>query len=100
MAWTTTARSLGPPPEFDKAGYIFVMQDVRGRYMSEGTFVEMRPHIDNKKSKQEVDDSTDLYDTIDWLLKMFPTTTAMPGSGVFPIRASSLRQASSIRIPR
>jgi putative CocE/NonD family hydrolase len=60
---------LGPSPDFDKAGYIFVFQDVRGRYMSEGQFLEMRPHIDNKKSKQDVDDSTDLYDTIDWLLK-------------------------------
>ena len=60
---------LGPSPDFDKAGYIFVYQDVRGRYLSEGTFVEMTPHIDNKKSKQDVDDSSDLYDTIDWLLK-------------------------------
>jgi uncharacterized protein len=60
---------LGPSPDFDKAGYIFVFQDVRGRFMSEGTFVEMRPHIDVKKSKQDVDDSSDLYDTIDWLLK-------------------------------
>jgi putative CocE/NonD family hydrolase len=59
---------LGPSPEFDKAGYIFVNQDVRGRYMSEGTFVEMRPHID-KKTKSDVDDSSDLYDTIEWLLK-------------------------------
>src|SRR5579863_8152137 len=50
---------LGPSPEFDKAGYIFVFQDVRGRYMSEGTFIEMRPHIENKKSKQDVDDSSD-----------------------------------------
>ncbi len=62
-------KQLGPSPEFDKAGYIFVNQDVRGRYMSEGTFVEMRPHIDVKKSKQDVDDSSDLYDTIEWLLK-------------------------------
>ena len=62
-------RNLGPSPDFDKAGYIFVFQDVRGRYMSEGTFIEMRPHIDNKKSKQDVDDASDLYDTIDWLLK-------------------------------
>ena len=62
-------KNLGPSPDFDKAGYIFVFQDVRGRYMSEGTFVEMRPHIDDKKSKQDVDDSSDLYDTIDWLLK-------------------------------
>ena len=62
-------KNLGPSLDFDKAGYIFVFQDVRGRFMSEGTFVEMRPHIDNKKSKQDVDDSSDLYDTIDWLLK-------------------------------
>ena len=60
---------LGPSPDFDKAGYIFVFQDVRGRYMSEGQFLEMRPHIDNKKSSKDVDDSSDLYDTIDWLLK-------------------------------
>ena len=70
---------LGPSPEFDKAGYIFVFQDVRGRYMSEGTFVEMRPHIDNKKSKQDVDDSSDLYDTIDWLLKNVPNNNGNAG---------------------
>ncbi|MGH9494288.1 MAG: CocE/NonD family hydrolase [Candidatus Sulfotelmatobacter sp.] len=70
---------LGPAVEFDKSGYIFVMQDVRGRYMSEGTFVEMRPHIDNKTSKQEVDDSTDLYDTIDWLLKNVPNNNGNAG---------------------
>ncbi len=70
---------LGPAVEFDKSGYIFVMQDVRGRYMSEGTFVEMRPHIDNKKSKQEIDDSTDLYDTIDWLLKNVPNNNGNAG---------------------
>src|ERR1700683_2748538 len=62
-------KQLGPSPDFEKAGYIFVYQDVRGRYMSEGTFVEMRPHIDNKKTKQDIDDSTDLYDTIGWLMK-------------------------------
>lgn len=62
-------KQLGPSLDFDKAGYIFVFQDVRGRYMSEGTFLEMRPHIDNKKSNKDVDDSSDLYDTIDWLLK-------------------------------
>jgi putative CocE/NonD family hydrolase len=62
-------KQLGPSPDFDKAGYLFVFQDVRGRYMSEGTFIEMRPHIDAKKSKQDVDESSDLYDTIDWLLK-------------------------------
>src|SRR5271169_3665085 len=70
---------LGPSPDFDKAGYIFVFQDVRGRYMSEGQFVEMRPHIDNKKSSQDVDDSTDLYDTIDWLLKNVPNNNGNAG---------------------
>jgi putative CocE/NonD family hydrolase len=70
---------LGPSPDFDKAGYIFVMQDVRGRWMSEGQFVEMRPHIDNKKSKQDVDDASDLYDTIDWLLKNVPNNNGNAG---------------------
>ena len=70
---------LGPSPEFDKAGYIFVFQDVRGRYMSEGHFIEMRPHIDNKKSSQDVDDSSDLYDTIDWLLKNVPNNNGNAG---------------------
>ena len=37
---------LGPSPEFDRAGYIFVFQDVRGRFQSQGDFVDMRPHID------------------------------------------------------
>jgi putative CocE/NonD family hydrolase len=72
-------KQLGPSPEFDKAGYIFVFQDVRGRYMSEGTFVEMRPHIDNKKSSKDVDDSSDLYDTIDWLLKNVPNNNGNAG---------------------
>src|ERR1700722_8549391 len=72
-------KQLGPSPDFDKAGYIFVFQDVRGRYMSEGTFIEMRPHIDNKKSKQDVDDASDLYDTIDWLLKNVPNNNGNAG---------------------
>jgi len=60
---------LGPSDEFEKGGYIFVYQDVRGRYMSEGDFVEMHPHIDVKKGPQDVDDSSDTYDTIEFLLK-------------------------------
>ena len=80
---------LGPSPDFDRAGYIFVFQDVRGRFMSEGQFIEMRPHIDNKKSQQDVDDSSDLYDTIDWLLKNVPNNNGNAGiwgiflSGIF-----------------
>jgi putative CocE/NonD family hydrolase len=60
---------LGPSDEFEKSGYIFVYQDVRGRWMSEGDFVEMRPHIDEKKSPHDVDDASDTYDTIEFLLK-------------------------------
>jgi putative CocE/NonD family hydrolase len=71
--------NLGPSPDFDKSGYIFVFQDVRGRYMSEGKFVEMRPHIDNKKSNEDVDDASDLYDTIDWLLKNVPNNNGNAG---------------------
>src|SRR5262245_63071470 len=41
---------LGPSEAFDRAGYIFVFQDVRGRYLSEGDFVEMRPHIDTRRA--------------------------------------------------
>lgn len=58
---------LGPSPEFEKSGYIFVFQDVRGRYMSEGEFVNMRPHIEGKSGTQ-IDESSDTYDTIEWLL--------------------------------
>jgi len=59
---------IGPSHFFEKAGYIFVKQDVRGRWMSEGTFVDMRPYIPNKKDK-DTDETSDTYDTIDWLVK-------------------------------
>jgi putative CocE/NonD family hydrolase len=70
---------LGPSADFDRSGYIFVFQDVRGRYMSEGKFIEMRPHIDEKKSNHDVDDASDLYDTIDWLLKNVPNNNGNAG---------------------
>jgi uncharacterized protein len=70
---------LGPSDEFEKAGYIFVYQDVRGRYMSEGKFIEMRPHIDDKKSPQDVDDSSDMYDTLEFLLKHVPNNNGKAG---------------------
>jgi putative CocE/NonD family hydrolase len=70
---------LGPSEEFEKSGYIFVYQDVRGRWMSEGEFVEMRPHIDNKKSPQDVDDASDTYDTIEFLLKNVPNNNGKVG---------------------
>jgi hypothetical protein len=72
-------RHLGPSEEFDKSGYIFVFQDVRGRWMSEGAYVEMRPHIDQKKSPQDVDDASDTYDTIEFLLKHVPNNNGKVG---------------------
>ncbi len=61
--------NLGPSPLFGKAGYIFVYQDVRGRWMSEGEFVHMRPHRPTKNDEHEIDESTDTWDTVDWLVK-------------------------------
>lgn len=58
---------LGPNPFLVEQGNIFVVQDVRGRWMSEGNFVNMRPYIPNKKGN-EVDEASDTYDTIEWLV--------------------------------
>ena len=71
--------SLGPSDEFEKAGYVFVYQDVRGRYMSEGEFLEMHPHLDVKESAKDVDESTDTYDTIEFLLKRVPNNNGKVG---------------------
>jgi len=70
---------LGPSDQFEKAGYIFVYQDVRGRYLSEGEFVEMRPHIDVKHGPADVDESSDTYDTIEFLLKHVPNNNGKVG---------------------
>jgi uncharacterized protein len=51
-----------------RAGYIMVFQDVRGRFMSEGSYEDIRPHLADKKSKNDVDESTDTYDTVEWLI--------------------------------
>ncbi len=63
------ARLLGPGPRFAEAGYVFVSQDVRGRYRSEGHFVHMTPNRSVKSGNHDVDESTDTYDTIEWLIK-------------------------------
>ncbi len=60
--------SLGPNKLFAREGYIFVYQDVRGRWMSEGEFQDVRPDIDNT-DKTKIDESTDTYDTVEWLIK-------------------------------
>jgi putative CocE/NonD family hydrolase len=60
---------LGPSEHFAKAGYIFVNQDVRGRFLSGGQFVQVTPHLPQKSKPTDIDESTDTYDTIEWLLK-------------------------------
>jgi hypothetical protein len=59
---------IGPNEYLMKEGNIIVYQDVRGRWMSEGTYDNMRAYIPNKKGKQ-IDEASDTYDSIDWLVK-------------------------------
>lgn len=63
---------LGPSPEFDMSGYIFAFQDVRGKFKSEGDFEVMRPLAERPRRLGDVDESTDNYDTIEWLLDNVP----------------------------
>ncbi len=69
---------LGPSEKLMKSGYIFVYQDVRGQFMSDGEFVNMRPIKANPKGR-EIDESTDTYDTIDWLVKSIPYNNGKVG---------------------
>ncbi len=69
---------LGTYLGFAEKGYIFVYQDVRGKYMSEGEFIELSP-LKLNKSMGDVDESTDTYDTIEWLLKNIPNHNGKVG---------------------
>ncbi|MCP4712420.1 MAG: CocE/NonD family hydrolase, partial [Planctomycetes bacterium] len=60
---------LGPSRYFAPEGYIFVYQDVRGKYKSEGEFTVMDPIIVDKRGPEDVDESSDTYDAIEWILK-------------------------------
>jgi putative CocE/NonD family hydrolase len=71
--------SLGPSDELARDGFIFAYQDVRGRMMSEGEFVNMTPHRTVKDGPGDVDESTDAYDTIDWLVKNVPNNNGRVG---------------------
>jgi hypothetical protein len=71
--------SLGPSEIFARDGWIFAYQDVRGRLMSEGDFMDMRPHKDVKSGPKDIDESTDTYDTIDWLVKHVPDNNGKVG---------------------
>jgi putative CocE/NonD family hydrolase len=73
------ARRIGPNAALMQEKYIFVYQDVRGRYMSEGVNLEVTPYIPNKKNKNQVDESSDTYDTMDWLLKNIKNNNGRAG---------------------
>jgi putative CocE/NonD family hydrolase len=72
-------RRIGPNAELMHEKYIFVYQDVRGRYMSEGHNNEVTPYIPNKKNNKDVDESSDTYDTMDWLLKNIKNNNGRAG---------------------
>lgn len=65
---------IGPNNEFAKEGYIVVYQDARGKFKSEGEFIHHRPIV-----KDQINESTDTYDTIDWLIKNLPNNNGRVG---------------------
>lgn len=74
-AQATLERSLN---DLVKDGYIFVFQDIRGRYKSEGTFVMQRP-VRRPEDQKAIDEGSDTYDTIEWLLKNVPKNNGRAG---------------------
>jgi hypothetical protein len=73
-----SARLSASLPELAAEGYIFVLQDIRGRFKSEGQFVMLRQPRE-PGDKKAIDESTDTYDTIDWLLKNVPNNNGRVG---------------------
>ncbi|WP_454802676.1 CocE/NonD family hydrolase [Mucilaginibacter phyllosphaerae] len=65
--------------QYCREGYIMVTQDIRGRWMSEGRFEVVRPFNPNKKTKKDIDEASDTYDTIDWLVKNTPNNNGKVG---------------------
>lgn len=71
--------ALGPSETAARERFIFAYQDVRGRMMSEGTFVDVRPIVP-RKGPRDVDESTDAWDTVDWLVKNVPHNNGKVGA--------------------
>lgn len=71
--------SLGQSEHYMKEGFIFVYQDVRGKGRSEGTYVHVRPYIPNKRGPKDIDETTDTYDTVDWLINNIPNNSGKAG---------------------
>jgi putative CocE/NonD family hydrolase len=77
--WDSAAGSINRGmTELARDGYLLVFQDIRGRYQSEGVFVLQRP-IRNPKDDRSIDEGTDTYDTIDWLIKNIPGNNGRAG---------------------
>jgi putative CocE/NonD family hydrolase len=70
---------LGQSEAFEKEGFIFAYQDVRGRYLSEGQFIDVPVHKAHFEGPRDTDESTDTYDTIDWLVKNVPANNGKAG---------------------
>ncbi len=70
---------VGPSELAEKEGFLMVYQDVRGRYLSEGTFIDISPHKTRFNGPTDTDESTDAYDTIDWLVKSVPNNNGKFG---------------------
>jgi uncharacterized protein len=75
----STRNRMIPSMNEVREGYIFAYQDVRGRYLSEGTFVDLRPYKPDKKTSSDIDETTDTFDTVDWLIKNFPHNNGRVG---------------------
>jgi len=71
--------SPGPSWPFAEEGYIFVRQDCRGKFKSEGEFIVMSPYKPDKRTPKDVDESSDTYDTIEWLLENIPNHNGRVG---------------------
>jgi len=71
--------ALGPSSNFQNEKFIFIYQDVRGKFMSEGEWVEVRPYKPKKNGPKDIDESSDTYDTIDWLVKNVPNNNGRVG---------------------
>src|SRR5581483_3594804 len=76
---TNYRSSIGPSGAFEKEGFIVVYQDVRGRHESEGEFVDNPIAKDRLAGPKDTDETTDTYDTIDWLLKNVPDNNGRVG---------------------
>ncbi|MFY9748493.1 MAG: CocE/NonD family hydrolase [Acidobacteriaceae bacterium] len=78
IEWDSAAQMVASHPDLARSGYIFVYESIRGRYKSQGTFVMMRPLADHHDSSA-IDESTDTYDTVAWLLKHIPRNNGRVG---------------------